>query len=168
MFKLECTELFIWCTRSAKTCPCILCTPWLFCPYFCLMDHLRAGCWKAMISRLGVMVRKYMESQELLTSLLHSWITARGTKVPIKGFAGSFNTAARPGAAQGRPCAGLGCPWDALDEVGIQPVAGRQGWEGEQALWDILFIFLWLQGSRLGQRNPLVCPQPLITSPVSL
>lgn len=31
------------------------------------MDHLRAGCWKAMISRLGVMVRKYMESQELLT-----------------------------------------------------------------------------------------------------
>lgn len=56
MFKLECTELFIWCTRSAKTCPCILCTPWLCCPYFCLVDHPQAGCWKATISRLGMMV----------------------------------------------------------------------------------------------------------------
>lgn len=68
--------------------------------------------------------------------------------MPIKGFAGFFNTAARTGAAQGRHCGGLGCPWDALNEAGTQPVAGRCGWEAEEALWDIVFIFLWLQGSR--------------------
>lgn len=56
--------------------------------------------------------------------------------------------------------------WDALDEAGTQPIAGRCSWEAEQALWDILFIFNWLQGGRQGQRNALVCPQPLITSPV--
>lgn len=88
--------------------------------------------------------------------------------MPIKGFAVSSNAAARPGAAQGRPCVGLGCPWHALDEAGTQPAAGRCSWEAEQALWDILFIFLWLQDGRLGQRNALVCPQPLFSSPVSL
>lgn len=63
--------------------------------------------------------------------------------MPIRGFTGFSNTAARPGAAQARPCAGLGCPWDA--------VAGRCSWEAEQALWDILFVFLWLQGGRLAR-----------------
>lgn len=43
----------------------------------------------------------------------------------INGFAGFSNTAARPGAAQGRPYTGLGCPWDDLDEASTQPVAGR-------------------------------------------
>lgn len=58
--------------------------------------------------------------------------------MPIRGFAGFSNAAARPGAAQGRSPVGLGCLWDDLDVAGTQPVAGRCGWEAEQPLWNII------------------------------
>lgn len=85
----------------------------------------------------------------------------------MKGLAGFFNAAARPGAARGRPCAGGGVT-GCSRQGGHTASCWKVGWEAGQALWDIAFAFLWLQDDKQGQRNALVCPQQPVTSLASL
>lgn len=89
------------------------------------------------------MVSKRIESQELLSPLICSWSTARRYQSACKSLLVSLMQVPGQELPEGRPCAGLGCPQgDAPSELGFQPLAGRQGLEPEQALWDILFTFL--------------------------